>query len=158
MPAAVVSSCRHWKRNCGKAPVSAGNDGKGLADTGKGTVAKLHPRRSRLLPGLADTGKGTVAKPTKAHASMTARLADTGKGTVAKLHPSARRASARLADTGKGTVAKLCSLNGVWEERLADTGKGTVAKRGRSPRLLYEVLPTLEKELWQSHRDERTRD
>ena len=58
--------------------------------------------------------------------------------------------AASLADAGKGTVAKQAALPLDDEVRLADAGKGTVAKPDYLYPFLCEVLPTLEKELWQS--------
>ena len=55
-----------------------------------------------------------------------------------------------LADTGKGTVAKLSLVPEAMAESLADTGKGTVAKPTPVKLTPPAVLPTLEKELWQS--------
>ena len=121
-----------------------------LADTGKGTVAKPEERWTGSAARLADTGKGTVAKREVDHPPARARLADTGKGTVAKPWRRSIGSSKGLADTGKGTVAKLRPRATRRGACLADTGKGTVAKLDNHLPPGHQVLPTLEKELWQS--------
>ena len=83
-------------------------------------------------------------------------LADTGKGTVAKRRDLRLVGAFRLADTGKGTVAKPWDSDPYSFQGLADTGKGTVAKPIRQQMCKVTVLPTLEKELWQSEAREWT--
>ena len=104
---------------------------------------------------FADAGKGTVAKPAGARLLPPRSLADAGKGTVAKRRGPSCRTGRRLADAGKGTVAKPRRRRTPYIRRLADAGKGTVAKHAGVYERLDGVLPTLEKELWQSLGDRR---
>ena len=74
-------------------------------------MAKHGAKNGLARRGLADTGKGTVAKPATDLPAFMTRLADTGKGTVAKLRFRGFFVVSGLADTGKGTVAKqMCGI------------------------------------------------
>ena len=100
--------------------------------------------------GLADTGKGTVAKLASGMVGGGGGLADTGKGTVAKLPQCEPGAYVGLADTGKGTVAKLFPHLGEQFAVLPTLEKELWQSFGTIAMSCAGVLPTLEKELWQS--------
>ena len=127
-------------------PAGAGRRGR-VDDLQSGV--EDHPRGGAFR-GLADTRKGTVAKPLRSLATADLRLADTGKGTVAKPTGFPTRPRPSLADTGKGTVAKPLAAQSRVCRVLPTLEKELWQSEARVAACSAFVLPTLEKELWQS--------
>ena len=123
---AVNSSCRHWKRNCGKAIVPREVMYGESCRHWKRNCGKACRRRQNGRFGLADTGKGTVAKPRRRHDAAELVLPTLEKelwqSTVA--NQAARRMSCRhwKRNCGKADVGNCTTIRGVMSNFATDFG------------------------------------
>ena len=150
-----LGSCRRWKRNCGKALPRRSARRCGLADAGKGTVAKQR-RKNGEIHVVLPTLEKELWQSLCVHSLLLPESCRRWKRNCGKAEGRWEHDSRCLADAGKGTVAKRDGGEGGDEGVLPTLEKELWQSGGALTFQSRDVLPTLEKELWQSPRRQRS--